>query len=112
MWTGAAHNSLEWTQTRNPLSGNNEDMSPTDIKLLPVVSEPLVDFIGLSISANHNTFLSGSSSGWWYSVGYVNTYRGGNPAVRTGDGGSIASKTELFVFIPATTTTPGIFGIH
>ena len=108
---------LEWKQADNPLTMTDADMKPYgDPRQSPSGDKPL-GFNGLSVSSKQTATLLDGQAGltnWWFSVGYKLEHCNdndncGNPAYKYQDGGKYrgktASKTQLFVNVPATTTT-------
>ena len=65
---------LEWKQSTNPLLAHDQQMNPTDARLMPMDREPTL-FDGLSLSSDPRTFLDGNVGiYWWYSVVYAVAY--------------------------------------
>ena len=104
--------SLEWKQSANPLAETDQNMNPTEIRLLPMdIVPPLFD--GLSVSTRADTLLDGNvGKWWWYSIGYGTafTHAGvtGQPAYLYDCkcDGKKAVRTQLFIKIPPGHTHP------
>ena len=99
-WEGGE--SIEWTQTDNPLSVTNKNMNVCANNGCRVsAGMPDLRFEGLSLSsAPWFTLLDGiASEGWWYySVGYKIHHSGGAPSYLSWDGiEGIKMRTKLYI---------------
>ena len=95
---------LEWTQSKNPISVKDVDFDPCANPFGCRMSSDYVknvNFIGLSLSNTDKTLLDGvSGNRWWYAIGHRETHQGGQPAFMTSaNGGKLSYNTKLLVWL-------------
>lgn len=103
VWNLSTGNSetLQWTQTQNPLAATNQDMRATNVQLGS--GGAIQHFVGLSISSSSTTFIDGATYTdelWMYSVGYSHSgWNGGAQPAYISASGYVAAATSTALYV-------------